>query len=202
MSKLVDAKGQRCPVPVLMTKKVMASGETAFTVEVDDPTAVENLKRLAGNQGFTVTVRDLAGGAHALDFLRDGEAAPTQTACELAADSPLPGLGWSVFVGRDIVGAGDRELGTNLMRMFFYTLAEDDDLPASILFMNDGVKLPTLDQQVADHLKTLADRGVEILVCGTCLNFYGLGDQLKVGTVSNMYDIVSKMRTAAKVITL
>ena len=50
--------------------------------------------------------------------------------------------------------------------------------------------------------KALSDAGVEILVCGTCLNFYGLTDQLKVGTVSNMYDIVTRMQKAAKVISL
>jgi len=105
-------------------------------------------------------------------------------------------------VGRDIIGSGDRELGANLMRMFFYTLAEGDALPESVLFMNDGVKLPTLDDQVAAHVQTLTDRGVEVLVCGTCLSFYGLTDRLQAGTVSNMFDIVSRMQAAAKVITL
>ena len=108
----------------------------------------------------------------------------------------------AVFVGRDIIGSGDRELGANLMRMFFYTLAEGDALPESVLFMNDGVKLPTLDDQVAAHVQTLTDRGVEVLVCGTCLSFYGLTDRLQAGTVSNMFDIVSRMQAAAKVITL
>ena len=68
--------------------------------------------------------------------------------------------------------------------------------------MNDGVKLPTLDDQVAAHVQTLIGRGVEVLVCGTCLSFYGLTDRLQAGTVSNMFDIVSRMQAAAKVITL
>ena len=105
-------------------------------------------------------------------------------------------------MGRDIIGDGDRELGTNLMRMFFYTLAQGEDKPGAVLFMNAGVKLPTLDEQVAHHLKVLSDAGTEILVCGTCLNFYGLTDQLKVGAVSNMYDIVTWMQKAGKVISL
>ena len=67
-------------------------------------------------------------------------------------------------MGRDIIGSGDRELGTNLMRMFFYTLAQSDDLPRSILFMNAGVKLPAGDEQVTEHLKTLVEKGVEVLV--------------------------------------
>lgn len=199
MSYVVDAKGKPCPTPVILAKKAMAEGHNPFTVLVDNPTAVENLKRLAGNQGFTAAVRE-ADDVYAVDFAK-GEGC---AACEEAVNSPLPAAGtdWAVFVGRDIIGDGDRELGTNLMRMFFYTLAQGEDKPGAVLFMNAGVKLPTLDEQVVDHLKALGEAGVEILVCGTCLNFYGLTDQLKVGTVSNMYDIVTRMQKAGKVITL
>lgn len=199
MPQIIDARGKPCPTPVLMAKQAMAGGAEAFTVLVDNPTAVENLKRLADNQGFTAGVRE-ENGAYALDFAK-GEGC---AACEAAVNSPLPapGADWAVFVGRDIIGDGDRELGTNLMRMFFYTLTQSEDKPGAVLFMNAGVKLPTQDEQVAEHLKALSDAGVEIQVCGTCLNFYGLTEQLKVGMVSNMYDIVTRMQKAAKVISL
>lgn len=198
MSPIIDAKGKACPTPVIMAKKAISAGESSFTVLVDNTTAVENLKRLAANQGFDAAVTE-QGGAFHLAFVRTGCAA-----CEEAVNSPLPAPGgdWAVFVGRDIIGDGDRELGTNLMRMFFYTLSQGEDKPGAVLFMNAGVKLPTLDEQVAEHLKALSAVGVEILVCGTCLNFYGLTDQLQVGTVSNMYDIVTRMQKAGKVISL
>ena len=61
---------------------------------------------------------------------------------------------------------------------------------------------PAGDEQVTEHLKTLVEKGVEVLVCGTCLNFYGIADQLGAGTVSNMYDIVTRMQEAAKVISV
>lgn len=199
MPQIIDAKGKPCPTPVLMAKKAMAEGAEAFTVLVDNPTAVENLKRLAANQGFSAAARE-ENGTFGLDFVK-GEGCAV---CEAAIQSPLPapGADWAVFIGRDIVGDGDRELGTNLMRMFFYTLTQSEDKPGAVLFMNAGVRLPTLDGQVAEHLKALAEAGVEILVCGTCLNFYGLAEQLQVGTVSNMYDIVTRMQKAAKVISL
>lgn len=198
MSPIIDARGKACPTPVIMAKKAISAGESTFTVLVDNTTAVENLKRLAGNQGFDAAVTE-QGGAFHLAFVRTGCAA-----CEEAVNSPLPAPGgdWAVFVGRDIIGDGDRELGTNLMRMFFYTLSQGEDKPGAVLFMNAGVKLPTLDEQVAEHLKTLSAVGVEILVCGTCLNFYGLTDRLRVGTVSNMYDIVTRMQKAGKVVSL
>ena len=200
MSKLIDAKGQTCPIPVVMAKKAISEGESAFTVEVDNQTAVENLKRLGASQGFSVAVRG-AEGVFSLDFSRNGAACP---ACDaVLADAPASAASSTViFVGRDIIGSGDRELGANLMRMFFYSLASSDDPPRSVLFMNAGVKLPALDGQVAEHLKELQAKGTEILVCGTCLNFYGLSDQLQIGAVSNMYDIVSRMQAADKVITV
>lgn len=200
MSQIIDARGKACPTPVLMAKGAIAQGAEAFTILVDNTTAVENLKRLAGNQGFAAVVREEEGGTFALDFTK-GEGC---VSCEEAVNAPLPAPGgdWAIFVGRDIIGDGDRELGTNLMRMFFYTLTQSEDKPGAVLFMNAGVKLPTQDQQVAEHLKALSDAGVEIQVCGTCLNFYGLTEQLKVGMVSNMYDIVTRMQKAAKVISL
>ena len=88
------------------------------------------------------------------------------------------------------------------MKMFFYTLSEDEDLPKAVLFMNDGVKVPTLNEQAIEHLEVLAQKGVNVLVCGACLNYYNLENELKVGTVSNMYDIVGVMKSTSKVITL
>ena len=163
-----------------------------------DATAVENLQRLAGNQGFGAAVTQ-GEGVFSVAFTRTGCAAGEEA---VSAPLPAPGGDWAVFVGRDIIGDGDRELGANLMRMFFYTLAQGEDKPGAVLFMNAGVRLPTLDEQIPAHLKALADAGVEILVCGTCLSFYGLTDQLQVGTVSNMYDIVTRMQRAAKVVSL
>ena len=197
MSHIIDAKGKPCPQPVILAKQAIGAGESAFTVEVDNPTAVGNLQRLAASQGYAVQAEEREGGVFALAFEKTGEAA----ACGEAVGAAQPKT-YTVFVGRDIIGDGDRELGTNLMRMFFYTLLQSDDLPRSICFMNAGAKLPACDEQVVGHLKGLLEKGVEVLVCGTCLNFYGLSEQLQVGTVSNMYDIVTRMQQAGKVISL
>ena len=196
----IDARGKSCPMPVILAKQVISGGESVFSIEVDNQTAVENLKRLAASQGFSAAVRE-TDGAFTLDFSRDGTGAGV-LAAQPEVPLPAPSRSYAVFVSRDIVGSGDRELGTNLMRMFFYTLAQSDDLPQSILFMNAGVRLPAEDEQVAGHLRDLQSRGVELLVCGTCLNYYGLSDRLMVGTVSNMYDILSQMQSVPKVITL
>ena len=98
----------------------------------------------------------------------------------------------------EIIGAGNDELGKSLMKMFIYTISEGEDLPKSILFMNGGVKVPTLNDQAIEHLKVLQDKGVELLICGACLNFYGLEEKLEVGKISNMYDITNSTPLSCK----
>jgi len=200
----LDAMGKACPMPVIMAKKELDAGCNDLTVAVDNETAVQNLSRLAADHGmqFTVEKRD---GTFLVHFSRDGKTAePLPKMPESVSPSCGPlGCGYSVFIGKDHLGEGDAQLGYNLIKMAIYTLAQNDAVPASVLFMNSGVKLPAgEEQQILDSLNELIGKGTEVLVCGTCLNYYGLTDKLKVGTVSNMYDIISRMLSAAKVITL
>lgn len=208
MNKIIDAKGKNCPIPVIMAKKEIDGGNNSFLVEVDNKIAVQNLQRLANSQGFILSLEE-GNGVFKVYFSKDSDKVNGAEACE-ECNEILANLDerkndlstWSVFIGKDIIGAGNEELGKSLMKMYFYTISEGEDLPKSILFMNDGVKVPTLNDQAIDHLKDLENKGVEILVCGACLNFYGIEENLKVGKVSNMYDITNSMKETSKVITL
>ena len=194
MNQFVDALGKACPMPVILAKKEIDAGNTSFVVAVDNEVAVQNLQRLAESQGYQAQVQTKDGNFH-VSFTGEGASA---ACCEETAKPK----NWALFVGKDFIGDGSEELGTSLMTMFFYTLAESNDAPRYILFMNSGVKLPVENDQVAEHLKALQEKGSEILVCGTCLKFFGIADNLKIGTVSNMYDISERMHLADKVITL
>lgn len=202
MARLIDAFGKSCPMPVVLAKRAADEGETELTIRVDNDTAVQNLTRFAAELGFSIEVNAVSGGFEAA--LKKGNAsvqpkAPAQT----NTPDPQAGCGTSVFIGKACVGEGDEKLGAQLMKMFLYTLSQGTDIPASVLFMNGGVKLPALGEpQVIESLNALIERGAEVLVCGACLDFYGLKEQLKAGTVSNMYEIVSRMQSAAKVITV
>ena len=186
----IDAKGKACPMPVMLAKKEMETGCDALSITVDNAIAVQNLTRLAESQGFSAETAEEAGGCFTITMHRTG--APVS---EAPAD-------YVVFAGRDVIGEGDAELGHSLIKMFFYTLREKADLPSAILFMNHGVRLVTENQQTIEHLKVLEQRGVRLIVCGTCLNYYGLTDQLQCGTIGNMYDIVETMTAAGRVITV
>ena len=98
------------------------------------------------------------------------------------------------------MGAGDDDLGHTLMKAFVFALTQQDELPASVLFYNGGVKLTCEGSPLLDDLHALADAGVEVLSCGTCLNHYGLTEKLAVGEVTNMYVIVEKQMTARVVV--
>lgn len=198
MSKFIDAKGKACPMPVIIAKKEIDSGVKFFEIEVDNKIAIENLKRLANSQGFKTIIKE-EKGSFKVRFSNGCEE------CEEVLNKTLgkKSLGnWSIFISRETIGDGSKELGKSLMKMFIYTISEGEDLPKSILFMNGGVKVPTLNEQAVEHLKTLQDKGVELLVCGACLNFYGLEEKLGVGKISNMYDITNAMKEASKVITI
>lgn len=198
MSKLVDALGKACPMPVVMTKKEMDNGEDSIITIVDNKIAVENLKKLAQSTGFSVEVKEE-------DNVFKVALSKTCEECE-AILNDLQGTekkiasDYVVFLGKNYIGEGSEELGQNLMRMFLYTLTESTELPTHILMMNSGVKLAVEDEQSVEHLKTLSGKGIEIMVCGTCLNYFGIAEQLKIGTVSNMFDIAGKMQAAGKVI--
>lgn len=193
----IDARGKACPQPVIMAKKELDGGCGDLTVLVDNRAAVENLTRLGNSAGVSVASGDTEGGFY-VRFT--GEAKKAEMP---AISCPVTGYGYAVFIGSDKIGSGDDTLGANLLKMALYTLAQGDSVPAYVLFMNGGVKLPAgEEQQVIDSIITLIEKGTLVLVCGTCLNYFGIAENLKVGTMSNMYDIISAMQRADKVITL
>ena len=201
MTKIIDATGKACPMPVIMAKKEIEANHDSFIITVDNAIAVENLKKLAVSQSYDAVVSG-SGERFEVRFITDGREIPETEMIVLPDSSAaIRGTGkWVVFMGKDYIGEGDYELGSALVKMFFYTLSQADDVPESILFMNSGVKLPTLDEQVVSHLQALEDRGVKILVCGTCLDFYQLLEAKAVGQTTNMLDVVSSLALADKII--
>lgn len=196
----IDARGKACPMPVVLAKKALDAGENEVLVRVDNAVAVENLRRLAASTGRDAQSEPTEGG-FAVTITGAGAGADCGcTLLETPVPAAAPGAGLALFIGKDHIGEGDLTLGRNLMRMFFLTLAEGDTVPKSILFMNGGVLLPVENEQVIEALRTLEARGAEILVCGTCLSAFDMTDRLRIGTVSNMYEIQKRLLDAGRVI--
>ncbi len=211
MRKEVDARGRACPEPVVLTKKALEEADE-ITVIVDNSTAEENVRRFAMSRKCTVQVERRDGesrllirkplhggdspGAQAQDPAditgRSQDKAPHQ-----AASGPLV-----LVIASDRMGVGDNELGMVLMRSFLHTLGETERKPDTMIFFNTGVRLAVQGSEVLDDLRALCNKGVRMLVCGTCLGFFEMSDRLAVGQVSNMYDITETMLGAGRVIRL
>lgn len=194
MTVTVDSRGLSCPAPVIRTKEALeqANGEDVIAI-VDNEVAKENVRRLGEKLKYGISVREEEG-----DFfitLSRGQACDNMVMA-LSNDSG----DFVVLVAGDKMGEGSPELGKVLMRSYFYALTETKPYPRTIIFINSGVNLTVEDSPVLDKLTILRDRGVEILSCGTCLDFYKLKAKLAVGDISNMYSIVEKLNEAAKVI--
>ena len=200
MFKIIDARGLACPQPVLMTKKAMAeTGLDALTTIVDGPTAEANLSRMAKKAGWQVVAEAKDDGTY-LHLSRQGAAVP-ETLPVGKAPETLPATGPSiVYISANHMGRGDDKLGGILIRAFLHTLNEVAPLPDTLVLVNAGVKLVAEGSPVLEDLQALAGQGVEILVCGTCLNYLELTGKVAIGTVSNMYDIAETLLSASQVV--
>ena len=201
MEKIIDCRGQACPLPVVNAKKAaeaMNTGDT-LTVLVDNEIAVQNLSRFAEHKGFGVSAEKKGDREYAVVMNISGAAADAkeeEVACVM--DSRRKGM--LVVLSGNVMGTGDSKLGTSLMKAFVFALTKQDQLPDTILCYNTGAYLTCEGADTLEDLKLLESEGVTILTCGTCLDFYGLKEKLAVGGVTNMYDIVERMENAAQII--
>jgi len=186
MEKRVDARGLSCPRPVIETKKVLEQlkGGSVTTI-VDNEIAVENVTKLAMSMAYDVHVDKIEGNYY-ININKGMESNEVLSVSNTKKDM-------AIMIGSDTMGEGSKELGHVLMKGFMYTLTENKPYPKALLFINNGVKLTTEGSEVIEYLRALEREGVEILSCGTCLDYYNLKNKLLVGGVSNMYTIVEKM---------
>jgi selenium metabolism protein YedF len=198
--KEVDARGMACPQPVLCTKQALDAIETGMVVAiVDNEIAKENIIKFAKNQECNVVVKQQADTFH----IEIQKGAATYAEIESAKPLALAAVYDAVVViTSEALGTGAAELGAILMKSYLYTITAADHYPTAVILLNSGVKLAVSGAQTVEHLRTLQHKGVEILACGTCLDYYHLKEQLAVGSVTNMYSMIEWMSAAGKVITL
>lgn len=186
----VDAIGQVCPVPIIMTKNALKDIEEGqVEVSVDNRISLENLQKMSKEMGYDYTLEE-SGDIFKIVINKMRESVELRESEENTV----------VVIDSLHMGKGDVELGRILMKGFIYTLSEMEELPKTILFYNEGVKLAIEGAESLQDLKSLEERGVEILSCGTCLNFYGITEKLRVGSVTNMYTILERQMKATRVI--
>lgn len=186
----VNAIGEVCPKPVIMTKKALKEIENGIVeVSVDNETSKENVEKMAREMGHIFETKQ-EDNIFVITITKEGEKKETSINEENIV----------IAIGSDKMGEGEEELGKILIKGFVYALTEAETLPKTVLLYNKGVLLASTFEDTIKDLKVLEERGVEILSCGTCANFYHVQDKIKVGTLTNMYTILEKQMKATKVI--
>lgn len=194
----IDARGLACPRPVMLTKEVVDKGQGQIKVLVDNPVAASNVQRFLQKNGFRTSSIE-GTGIYTIDAQKDIMENPE---IEKKADTGPEFEDVAVLVCQEILGGRDEVLGEVLIKGFLSTLADRDVPPRVVALMNEGVKLTLADHSASDSLKKLEQRGVVVLVCGTCTNHFGITEQVQVGTVSNMFEITEALFETKRTVTL
>jgi len=199
----VDCRGLPCPQPVLKSREIIDSKRPdTLQVQVDNEAALENVSRFLSTQGYALEKPEKNGDIWTIHASRSDT--PATKSHESAG--PRSGAGETlrtlVFVSTSRLGSGDDELGARLMLNFIKTLPEMGSSLWMLVFVNSGVKLAVKDSPVLETLQKLEENQVKVLVCGTCLEFFGLADSREAGQTTNMLDIITAMSHADKVITI
>lgn len=196
----VNAIGDNCPIPVVKAKKAIeALTESAIVeVSVDNEIAVQNVTKMVSQKNLESTCEKVSDN-HFVIKVQCGEVTESKTTeeniCKVEKEEKMV-----VVLSSDKMGEGDEELGKVLIKGFIYAITQLDKYPKAVLLYNSGVKLSSEGSDSIEDLKVLEENGVEILSCGTCLNFYNLQDKLQVGKVTNMYSIVEELAGATNII--
>jgi tRNA 2-thiouridine synthesizing protein A len=189
---IIDTKGLACPQPVVLTRKALEGfNHGELTVLVDNDTARENVIRFAAGQGCTVSVTDKGENIFELQIRKEAAGA-------VVAETAHAGKIVYLF-DADHIGS-NMELGKVLMNGFLTAMQNLQNKNCAIVLISKAVRLGTSGSYVLEVLQDLEQQGFEILICGTCLNFYKIRENVKVGVISNALEILECMTGAGKII--
>lgn len=199
--KTVDAKGKLCPVPLIMTKKALGEikESESLRILIDNDTSVKNVTRFLEEHGLKVHA-EKKGNVSELIINKTGDMPSSTNAEDFCSVEENKTNNYVVAFQRNRLGDGAEELGEILIKALVNTLPEITLKPKTIVFLNSGIFLALNDSLVLESLKKLDQMGVEILVCGTCLDYYKKKEELGVGKVSNMYDILERLSQSGNVV--
>lgn len=199
--QFLDCRGMACPQPVIRSRELVEAGTAELEVLVDNEPAAENVERFLRGRGYAVDRTKEGDGLWRLTA-RAGEGAAVETtpARPEASSALRREAGTLVLITTESLGRGDEGLGEKLMNNFLATLPELGSRLWRLVLLNGGVKLAARPGPALEALQGLAQNGVSVLVCGTCLAHYGLLEAKAVGETSNMLDIVTSLDLADKII--
>ena len=204
---IIDCQNTPCPQPVMKLHALLKSSRpTDLEIMVDNQAALENVSRFLSNNGYEISHKEedalrriiahTDAGSLADDSANGAPEDMSRYACLPAAEHTRT----LVMIIAPVFGSGDDELGGKLMKNFLVTLPEMGSALWRIILLNGGVALAAEGSPVLEQLQALEKAGVSILVCGTCLEHFGLLSKKAIGETTNMLDVVTSMEAANKII--
>lgn len=201
MKREVDGRGELCPKPVIMTKKELdVLEEGIVTSIVDNKIAKENISKLANSLGYEYEVQKKNDEEYHIKIRKGKSSDEAIEKIDEVEEMKDKKKDMTIAFSSDTMGEGSDGLGKILMNSLMYTITETEPLPRTLIFYNGGVHLTCEGSEVLEDLKTLEDQGVEIISCGTCLDYLELEDKLEIGDVSNMYTIYENLKDPIKTV--
>lgn len=196
----IDTRGHLCPTPLIMAKKAIKAAQPGEELLIlsDNATSCQNLMQYLTDLGAQPQQTTQGNEFHIT--IRVPEAKSNAPEPEMYCAVPSPQKSYVVVIKGDKMGHGDDGLGSILIRAFVNSLKDADQLPTHIILYNTGVKLALQATDTSESLAALHQSGVEIIVCGTCADYFSIKEQLAVGTISNMYQITKIMAEAGHVV--
>ncbi len=193
----IDARGKSCPQPVMMTEEALGKiTEGIVEVLVDNEESAMNVAGYAAQHGLFAETRK-EGKDWRVKVVKGYTCGVQTQAVAGAGEQKKKSL--LLIVGTDSLGK-DEELGKKLMKGYFETMKVYKQLPDMIFFLNAGVRLTTVHDEVEVLLKDIEGMGTQIYSCGTCLKHYDLESRLKVGSRGTTNHIVEGMQDFDKVV--
>lgn len=195
----LDLRGLICADRAERIRKALGEpGLDTLRVVVDDDAKADHARDTAGRLGWAAAIeRQGAEVQVVLSRSASGVPAAAPAIAVRSAGQPLRVVG---YITSCVLGVGDEQLGRILMRAFIKTLKDLDPLPEKLFFVNSGVRLTTRGSELIADLRELEGRGVRMLSCGTCLDYYHLNDALEVGAVTNIFAIATSLVAADRVL--
>lgn len=195
----INAMGKQCPIPLVMLKNsIKEHGQNQYQITVDNKIAVENITKLCKHFNYNFSYEQ--NNDEFVCIIGVGKDAKIDDSINNIQTIKSDELNDVFIFDSNVLGDGEDKLGKILIKGFIFTLSQEQHFPKTIICYNSGVKLVCGDSETIQDFKTLADKGTDIIACGTCLDFYGIKDNIKVGRICNMYDIVSIINAANKVV--
>ena len=212
--KIVDAKDQSCPLPLIMTKKALKEYSDGFILLINNQAALDNVERfLSDNKIKFKTLEENSFSKIYINLSleenhrQQSEPSNSFIKKKLTTDFGDERRDLKNLIGTHVVciksnkmGYGSDELGEILLKAFINNLKEITPLPSNIIFYNEGIMLTLKKSPVLESLKALESSGVAILICGACTTFYNAQDDVSVGIISNMHEITEILTKTSNII--